>query len=135
MVSDRAFADAAARAAGFQGRDGSSDAISVTTGFLRISDFTLTGEVAFDVIRQELEPVFAEVGRSGGVTIRFAHEDRQAHQNSHTFYLSYEGPLPATARPKEVKVDMTIKEEIVFPLESRRCLAGISRSIGPARRR
>ena len=45
-----------------------------------------------------------------------------AHQNSHTFYLSYEGPLPATARPKEVKVDMTIKEEVVFPLESRRVL-------------
>jgi len=85
-------------------------------------DFTLTGEVPFDVIRQELDPVFAEAGRSGGVSIRFAHEDKQAHQNSHTFYLSYEGPLPATARAKEVKVDMTIKEEIVFPLESRRVL-------------
>jgi predicted nucleotidyltransferase component of viral defense system len=85
-------------------------------------DFTLTAEVPFDVIRQELEPGFAEVGRSGGVSIRFAHEDRPAHQNSHTFYLSYEGPLPATARPKEVKVDMTIAEEIVFPLESRKVL-------------
>ena len=85
-------------------------------------DFTLVAEVPFDVIRQELEPVFAEVGRSGGVSIRFAHEDKQSHQNSHTFYLSYEGPLPATARAKEVKVDITIKEEIVFPLESRRVL-------------
>jgi hypothetical protein len=85
-------------------------------------DFTLIADVPFEVIRQELEPVFAEVGRAGAVTIRFAHEDRQAHQNSHTFYLSYEGPLPATARPKEVKVDITIKEEIVFPLESQRVL-------------
>jgi predicted nucleotidyltransferase component of viral defense system len=82
-------------------------------------DFTLLADVPFDVIRQELEPVFAEAGRLGGVSIRFAHEDKQVHQNSHTFYLSYEGPLPATARPKEVKVDITIKEEIVFPLESR----------------
>ena len=49
------------------------------------------------------------------------HEDKQAHQNSHTFYLSYEGPLSATARAKEVKVE-SIKEEIVFPLESRRVL-------------
>jgi predicted nucleotidyltransferase component of viral defense system len=78
--------------------------------------------VPFDVIRQELEPVFAEAARLSGVSIRFAHEDKQAHQNSHTFYLSYEGPLPATARPKEVKVDITIKEEIVFPLESRKVL-------------
>ncbi len=85
-------------------------------------DFTLMGEVAFDVIRQELEPVFAEVGRAGGVTIRFAHEDKQPHQNSHTFYLGYEGPLPATAKPKEVKVDITIREEVVFPLESPKVL-------------
>ncbi len=85
-------------------------------------DFTLTGEVAFDVIRDELEPVFAEARRAGGVVIRFAHDDRQPHQNSHTFYLSYEGPLPATTRPKEVKVDITIKEEVVFPLVSRRVL-------------
>jgi predicted nucleotidyltransferase component of viral defense system len=85
-------------------------------------DFTLRADVPFEVIRQELEPVFAEVGRAGGLTIRFAHEDRQSHQNSHTFYLSYEGPLPATARPKEVKVDITIREEVVFPLEARRVL-------------
>jgi uncharacterized protein len=85
-------------------------------------DFTLTGEMPFEAIRQELEPVFAEAGRASGVIIRFAHDDRQPHQNSHTFYLSYEGPLPPTARPKEVKVDITIKEEIVFPLEPRRVL-------------
>jgi predicted nucleotidyltransferase component of viral defense system len=85
-------------------------------------DFTLRADVPFEVIRQELEPVFAEVGRAGGVTIRFAQEGRQPHQNSHTFYLSYEGPLPATTRPKEVKVDITIREEVVFPLESRRVL-------------
>src|SRR5580692_4728380 len=32
-------------------------------------DFTLTGEVAFDTIRKELEPVFAEVSRSSGISI------------------------------------------------------------------
>jgi predicted nucleotidyltransferase component of viral defense system len=85
-------------------------------------DFTLLGDVSFDVVRHELEPVFAEAARLSGVSIRFAHEDKQAHQNRYTFYLSYEGPLPATARPKEVKVDITIKEEIVCPLESRRVL-------------
>jgi hypothetical protein len=85
-------------------------------------DFTLMTKTTFDVIRAELEPVFAEVSRSGGVSIRFGHEDTQSHQNSHTFYLSYEGPLPATARAKEVKVDITINEEVVFPLELRRVL-------------
>src|SRR5579863_48528 len=74
-------------------------------------DFTLTAEAPFDVIRQELEPAFAEAGRLGGVAIRFDHQDKETHQNCHTFYLSYEGPLPATAKPKQVKVDITIKEE------------------------
>ena len=73
-------------------------------------DFTLLADVPFDAIRRELEPIFAEVKRAGGVTIGFAHEDKQSHQNSYTFYLSYEGPLPATARPKEVKVDITIQK-------------------------
>jgi predicted nucleotidyltransferase component of viral defense system len=85
-------------------------------------DFTLRGDVPFEVIRGELEPVFAEVRRATGVTIRFARQDTQSHQNSHTFYLSYEGPLPATAKPKEVKVDITIREEVVFPPEPRRVL-------------
>ncbi len=85
-------------------------------------DFTLTTDVPFDLIRQELDPVFAEVSRSGGISIRFAHQDKQTHKNSYTFYLNYEGPLQPTARAKEVKVDITIKEEIVFPLESRRVL-------------
>jgi predicted nucleotidyltransferase component of viral defense system len=85
-------------------------------------DFTLTTEAPFEVIRRELDPVFGEVRRMAGVMIGFSHEDQHAHQNSHTFYLSYEGPLPATARPKTVKVDITIKERIVFPLESRKVL-------------
>src|SRR5271167_1892583 len=37
-------------------------------------DFTLMAKVPFDLIRQELEPVFTEVGRSGGVLMRFGHE-------------------------------------------------------------
>ena len=85
-------------------------------------DFTLTQDVPFEVIRQELEPVFAEVRRSAGISIGFAHEDKQPHQNSYTFFLNYEGPLPATAKAKEVKVDITIKEEIVFPFELRTIL-------------
>ncbi len=85
-------------------------------------DFTLTAEASFDSIREGLEPVFAEAGQLGGVSIRFDRVDTQSHQNSHTFYLAYEGPLQPTARPKTVKVDITIKEQIVFPLESGRVL-------------
>ncbi|MBI5243024.1 MAG: nucleotidyl transferase AbiEii/AbiGii toxin family protein [Elusimicrobia bacterium] len=55
---------------------------------------------------------------------RFSREDRQAHSNSHTFYLGYEGPLPATTAGKEVKVDITIREKLIFPVERRPVLRG-----------
>jgi uncharacterized protein len=86
-------------------------------------DFTLTEPVELDAILAGLEAVFAEVHRASGIVVRFARADRKSHQNSHTFYLSYEGPLPA-ASPKEVKVDITIREQLVRPVKKRPVLRG-----------
>ncbi len=86
-------------------------------------DFTLMTETTFEAIRQELEPVFGEAKRATGAIFRFVREDRHAHANNHTFYLGYEGPLPAAAG-KEVKVDITIREQLLFPVEDRLVLRG-----------
>lgn len=85
-------------------------------------DFTLTEATTFEDIRKGLDPVFSRVRSASGITFEFAREDRHRHSNSHTFYLGYEGPLPATG--KEVKVDITIREKIVFPIEKRPVLRG-----------
>ncbi|MFH1725382.1 MAG: nucleotidyl transferase AbiEii/AbiGii toxin family protein [Elusimicrobiota bacterium] len=85
-------------------------------------DFTLTREADFETIRRELDPVFARVRADSGIVFRFAREDRHGHSNSHTFYLGYEGPLPAAGR--EVKVDITIREKLVFPIGHRPVLRG-----------
>jgi uncharacterized protein len=87
-------------------------------------DFTLATESSFDEIRHELDPVFAEARRATGAVFRFAREDRRPHGNSHTFYLGYEGPLPGPAGGRELKVDVTIRERLVFPLEDRVVLRG-----------
>lgn len=87
-------------------------------------DFTLTQKITFETIRQELEPVFARVYNDSGIVFRYLREDRHSHANSHTFYLGYEGPLPATAAGKEVKVDVTIREKIVFPIKKCPVLRG-----------
>ncbi|MGB9610560.1 MAG: nucleotidyl transferase AbiEii/AbiGii toxin family protein, partial [Bryobacteraceae bacterium] len=79
-------------------------------------DFTLIEPLPFEEIRQRLEPVYAAVRQSCAIEFTFDREDRHSHANSHTFYLRYVGPLPAGG---SVKVDITIREEIVFPLESR----------------
>lgn len=79
-------------------------------------DFTLTREIAFSEIRVALDELFSAVETACGLRIVFDREDRYAHQNSHTFYLRYRGPLPAE---NDVKVDITIREALCFPLQDR----------------
>lgn len=86
-------------------------------------DFTLAEATPFETIRTQLEAVYGEVRRSSGIIIRFSREDRKKHQNSYTFYLAYEGPLPGT-HTKEVKVDITIDERMVVPVQDRKLLKG-----------
>ena len=87
-------------------------------------DFTLARAVEFDPIRRELETAFEAARQASGVVLRYARDDRHPHANSYTFYLGYEGPLPGGPAGKEVKVDMTIREEVVFPIEERPVLRG-----------
>ena len=78
-------------------------------------DFTLREETAFETIKGHLDEAFGRVEESSGVKISFSRYDRHSHENSHTFYLAYEGPLPGTSG-KEVKVDITIRERVIFPV-------------------
>lgn len=78
-------------------------------------DFSLLQPLSVEEIFQELEGVYAEVKKLSNITFRFSRNDPQTHKNSYTFYLAYEGPLPATSKPKEVKVDITINERIYYP--------------------
>jgi predicted nucleotidyltransferase component of viral defense system len=79
-------------------------------------DFTLTRPIAFDEILAGLNDIFSVVADASGLQIAFDREDRHGHQNSHTFYLRYQGPLPAA---NDVKVDITINEVLCFPLVDR----------------
>jgi predicted nucleotidyltransferase component of viral defense system len=63
-----------------------------------------------------LAEIFAAVEAACGLQIAFDREDRHSHHNSHTFYLRYQGPLPAAS---DVKVDITITEVLCFPLQDR----------------
>jgi len=79
-------------------------------------DFTLLHPMPFENIRRNLEPVYAAVREASAIEFSFHREDRHSHANSHTFYLRYVGPLPAGG---SVKVDITIREQLGFPLEIR----------------
>jgi hypothetical protein len=77
-------------------------------------DFTLARRVEFAEIRAGLEEVYELVAQGSGIRFSFEAEDRQTHVNSYTFYLRYQGPLPTS---NTVKVDITVAEILVFPVE------------------
>jgi len=77
-------------------------------------DFTLARRMEFAEIRAGLEEVYELVAHESGIRFSFEAEDRQTHINSYTFYLRYQGPLPTS---NTVKVDITIEEILLFPVE------------------
>jgi predicted nucleotidyltransferase component of viral defense system len=84
-------------------------------------DFTLLEAVPPGQIIHRLEAVYRAVLDNSGIAFAFDREDRQKHVNSYTFYLKYNGPLPAG---NDVKVDITVREHLVFPLAQRPVLRG-----------
>jgi uncharacterized protein len=84
-------------------------------------DFTLTEPITFEELAKRLESVYAAVYDAAGIVFTFDREDRQPHENSYTFYLKYIGPLPTG---NDVKVDVTLRERLVFPLLNRAVLRG-----------
>jgi predicted nucleotidyltransferase component of viral defense system len=79
-------------------------------------DFTLLEPTSFGDLRLELEAVYADVREACGIEFAFDREDRNTHANRHTFYMRYIGPLPAGGT---IKVDIAIREQLVFPIEVR----------------
>ncbi len=86
-------------------------------------DFTLGEPRELDAILAGLEAIYAEVRRASGIAFHLSRANRKNHENTHTLYLAYEGPLPAVSA-KEVKVDITIREQMVRPVEDRPILRG-----------
>jgi predicted nucleotidyltransferase component of viral defense system len=79
-------------------------------------DFTLSRRVDFPEIRGGLDEVFPKVTTASGINFAFERQEQAGHTNSYTVYLGYQGPLP---KPNSVKVDITIEELMVLPLEQR----------------
>lgn len=76
-------------------------------------DFTLKTNLELASIISGLEEVYALTKEASGIEFGFSRFDSQSHLNSYTFYLWYKGPLPNTAKAKEIKVDITIQELII----------------------
>jgi predicted nucleotidyltransferase component of viral defense system len=79
-------------------------------------DFSLVERITLEEILAGLKEIFAAMREASGIEMAYDRPDRHSHQNTHTFYLSYKGPLPAK---NDVKVDITIDETFCFDLAER----------------
>jgi predicted nucleotidyltransferase component of viral defense system len=84
-------------------------------------DFSLLTPTPLAEILRGLEKVYVTVRESSGILFGLDREDRQKHANTYTFYLKYTGPLPAG---NDVKVDITLRERLVYPLQKKAILRG-----------
>src|SRR5438034_8093124 len=84
-------------------------------------DFTLVEEFSLDDILHRLGHVYEVIREHSGIAFTFDRGDRHKHANTYTFYLKYAGPLPAE---NDVKVDITIREHLAFPIQHRPVLRG-----------
>ena len=89
-------------------------------------DFSLIKPIELDSILAGLDEIFADMQTAAGIVMAYDRADRHGHQNTHTFYLRYKGPLPA---PGYVKVDITIREVFCFDFVDRPILPGCVKSL------
>lgn len=82
-------------------------------------DFTLISKMSRDELLSKIEKeIFPFIHKEIGLTFGI-HKIEDDSQNTHQFYLSYNGPLVATTATKIVKVDVTFNEILVTKPELR----------------
>ncbi len=79
-------------------------------------DFSLKEEISLKTILSEFSNIFDWTKEASGIEFAHLREDPSS-ENTHTFYITYVGPLPGG--PKEVKVDVTFRENILTPTEDK----------------
>jgi hypothetical protein len=79
----------------------------------------LTGEIPLEKILEEFSSIFSWVKGETGIELAHVRQENSS-ENTHTFYISYIGPLPGKA--KEVKVDITFRELLIHPVEERKII-------------
>ena len=84
-------------------------------------DFTLVGKITVGAIFQEFENIFKDLKEVVGITFGLGNTEPDS-KNTHTFYLTYLGPLPRATKSKEIKVDITFNEKVITPLEEKRII-------------
>ena len=82
-------------------------------------DFTLIGEAEPDELLAGLAETLSSLSRGQGFQFDIPPERIERRAESLTAYVNFVGPLQARAASRDVKIDITLIERLVFPVETR----------------
>ena len=82
-------------------------------------DFTLTQEIANEVILQKLNRTLEMLAKEQGFQFAVPEEKIEERKDSLTAYISFVGPLQARLESRSIKIDFTLSEKVIFPLEAK----------------
>ncbi len=81
-------------------------------------DFTLTKDIDPAAILGALSETLKQLGRSRGFQFDLPQEGIEKRTDSMTVYVSFVGPLQAKLGVRDIKVDFTLSEKLLFPLHA-----------------
>lgn len=82
-------------------------------------DFSLIGSHTPEEIKALFAKAFQSVLTQTNLNLSFALDKDSFSENTFTFFLNYSGPLGADPARRQVKMDITLKELILLPLENK----------------
>jgi len=82
-------------------------------------DFTLTQQIENDIVLQKLKQALDILARGQGFQFAVPTEKVEERADSLTAYINFVGPLQARLDSRSIKVDFTLSEMLIFPIEPR----------------
>ena len=89
-------------------------------------DFTVVGEIAPDELIAGLREVLDGLAREQGFQFDLPESRIERRSESLTAYVSFVGPLQARLGSRDVKIDFTLAEKLIFLIDERPILSAFS---------
>lgn len=82
-------------------------------------DFTLTEQLSNDQLLRMINEVLASLAKEQGFQFAVPEEKVEKRVDSLTAYVNFVGPLQARLDSRNIKIDFTLSEKLIFPIESK----------------
>ena len=93
-------------------------------------DFTLLKETDERKLVEGFRAILTDVAKAQGFQFDLKEEKIERRADTLTFYIDYVGPLQSQLGSRDIKVDITLNEQLEFPIEEKTVVSAYSDSQG-----